>query len=77
MERQKYVIVLYDIHIPKKGLVFHYEEVNGIQEKVNEDESTYFNSFDYDPMIGLIPGVNFDPETGEILDETLMDEDDE
>ena len=77
LERIEQNSMLLGPSIPKKGPVFHYEEVNGIQEKVNEDESTYFNSFDYDPMIGLIPGVNFDPETGEILDETLMDEDDE
>ena len=60
--------------IPQKGPVFHYEEVNGIQDVVKEDESTYFNSFDYDPMIGLIPGVNYDPETGEIWDESLFDD---
>ena len=61
-------------HIPKNGPVFHYEEVNGTQDKVEEDESTYFNSFDYDPLIGLIPGVNYDPDTGEIFDETLLDD---
>ncbi|MBR0148641.1 MAG: ISL3 family transposase [Lachnospiraceae bacterium] len=60
--------------IPKKGPVFHYEEVKGIQEVVAEDENTYFNSMDYDPTIGLIPGINFDPETGEIFDETLLED---
>jgi len=58
--------------IPKKGPVFHYEEVKGIQDKVVENESDYFNSMDYDPLIGLVPGVNFDPETGEIYDETII-----
>jgi len=61
-------------HIPKQGPVFHYEEVKGIQDTVVEDETDYFNSFDYDPTIGLIPGVNFDPDTGEVLDDTLLDE---
>ena len=60
--------------IPKKGPVFHYEEVKGIQDEVVEDESEYFNSMDYDPFIGLVPGVNFDPETGEIYDETLIED---
>lgn len=60
--------------IPKKGPVFHYEEVNDIDDNVVDDESTYFNSFDYDPTIGLIPGINFDPETGEIFDETLLED---
>lgn len=60
--------------IPKKGPVFHYEEVKGIQDEVVEDESTYFDSMAYDPFIGLVPGVNFDPETGEIFDETLIED---
>ena len=60
--------------IPKKGPVFHYEEVKGIQDKVVDNENEFFNSFEYDPTIGLIPGVNFDPETGEIFDETIIDE---
>lgn len=60
--------------IPKKGPVFHYKEVKGISDKDVADETAYFNSFDYDPSIGLIPGVNFDPETGEIFDETIWDE---
>lgn len=60
--------------VPKKGPVFHYEEVNGIQDAVQEDEKTYYNSFDYDPMIGLIPGINFDPETGEIFDDLSADD---
>ncbi len=60
--------------IPKKGPVFHYEEVKGIIDKTSEDESSYFDSFEYDPMIGLIPGINFDPETGEIFDDIIMEE---
>lgn len=60
--------------IPKKGPVFHYEEVKGIQDEVPEDESEYFNSMEYDPTIGLVPGINFDPETGEIFEETLLED---
>lgn len=60
--------------IPKSGPLFHYEEVKGIQEVTADDESAYYNSKDYDPMIGLIPGINFDPETGEIFDDTLLDD---
>ena len=60
--------------IPKKGPVFHYEEVKGIQDEVVENENMYFNSMDYDPLIGLVPGVNFDPETGEIYDETIIED---
>lgn len=63
--------------IPQEGPVFHFEEVKGIQDKVVEDESTYFDSFDYDPMIGLIPGINFDPETGEIFDTMLFNDEEE
>lgn len=63
--------------IPTKGPVFHYEELSCIQDKVEEDDKVYFNSFDYDPMIGLIPGVNYDPDTKEIYDETLFDDEEE
>lgn len=59
--------------IPKTGPVFHYEEVKGIAEKEQDNSETY-NSFAYDPLMGLIPGVHFDPETGEILDDTILDE---
>ena len=60
--------------IPKKSPVFHYEEVKDIDDNVVDDENTYFNSFDYDPSIGLIPGINFDPETGEIFDEAILED---
>lgn len=60
--------------IPKKGPVFHYEEVKGIQDEVLEDISSDYDSFAYSPDIGLLPGINFDPETGEIFDEVIMDE---
>ena len=60
--------------IPRKGPVFHFEEVQDIQDQVVEDERDYFNSFSYDPCIGLVPNINFDPETGEIFDDTIMDE---
>lgn len=59
--------------VPKKGPVFHYEEVKGIQDTVVENGDDY-DSHRYDPTIGLIPGINFDPETGEIFDEVIMDE---
>ena len=58
----------------KKGPVFHYEETDRVADKAEDERDYGFNSFDYDPMIGLIPGINFDPETGEIFDETLLDE---
>ncbi len=60
--------------IPKEGPVFHYEEIRGIQDEVKEDESTYYNSMDYDPLVGLIPGIHYDVETGEILDEVIFEE---
>lgn len=41
-----------------------------------EDPTKIFNSFDYDPMIGLVPGEEYDPETGEIYDD-FDDEDEE
>lgn len=59
--------------IPKKGPVFHYEEVKGIQDTVVENGEDY-DSHQYDPTIGLIPGINFDPETGEIFDDVILDE---
>ena len=60
--------------VATKGPLFHYEEVKGLRDDESLQEDISFNSFDYDPTIGLIPGVNFDPETGEIFDETLFDE---
>ena len=56
-------------NIPQKGSIFHYEETKDIDDNYNEDESLYFNSYDYDPFIGLRPGIDYDPETGEILQE--------
>lgn len=50
-----------------------YEEVKGIQDTVVEDGEDY-DSYQYEPTIGLIPGVNFDPETGEIFDDSIIDE---
>ena len=32
---------------------------------------------DYDPFIGLVPGVNYDPETGDIFDDTIDDSEEE
>ncbi len=56
-------------NIPQKGSIFHYEETKDICDNYVEDESLYFNSYDYDPFIGLRPGIDYDPETGEILQE--------
>jgi transposase len=61
-------------YIPKTGPVFHYEEVKGVQKNVPENDDTNFNSFDYAPTIGLVPGINFDPETQEIFDDAIMEE---
>ncbi|MBP3238659.1 MAG: ISL3 family transposase [Lachnospiraceae bacterium] len=64
-------------NIPQKGSIFHFEETQDICDDFDEDESLYFNSYEYDPHIGLRPGVDYDPETGEILesyDDRLEDE---
>ena len=60
--------------VASKGPLFHYEEIKGLRDDDVAREDISFNSFDYDPTIGLIPGINFDPETGEIFDETLFDD---
>lgn len=60
--------------VTTKGPLFHYEEVKGLRDDEAMQEDIFFNSFDYDPTIGLIPGINFDPETGEIFDETLFND---
>lgn len=57
--------------IPKKGPVFHFEEIKGIEDETVEDENTYYDSFAYDPLIGLIAGRDYDPETGEIFEEGI------
>jgi len=57
--------------IPKKGPVFHFEEIKGIEDETVEDENTYYDSFTYDPLIGLIAGQDYDPETGEIFEEGI------
>ena len=57
--------------IPKKGPVFHFEEIKGIEEETVEDENTYYDSFAYDPLLGLIAGKDYDPETGEIFEEGI------
>lgn len=59
--------------IPKKGPVFHYEEVKGIVDEVQDSNDSY-DSFSYDPLMGLIPGIHYDPETGELLDESILEE---
>ncbi len=55
-------------HIPQKGSVFHFQETQDICDDYNEDPSLYYNSREYDPFIGLIPGEDYDPETGEIFE---------
>lgn len=57
--------------IPKKGPVFHFEEIKGIEDETVEDENTYYDSFAYDPLLGLIAGQDYDPETGEIFEEGI------
>lgn len=63
--------------IPKNGPVFNFEEAESIPYDTAEDESTYFNSFDYDPFMGLKPGIDFDPTTGEVFDESLFSDEEE
>ena len=41
------------------------------------DNGRYFNSFAYDPFMGLRPGIDFDPETGEVFDESIFNDDEE
>lgn len=57
--------------IPKKGPVFHFEEIKGIEDETVEDESTYYDSFSYDPFAGLKAWEDYDPETGEIFDDGI------
>ena len=59
--------------IPSKGPVFHFEEARN----VTADEEDAFDSIMADdPLMGLIPGVDFDPETGEIFEDADDYEDD-
>lgn len=63
--------------LSKPGPLFRFEETKYEgADRITEDENLSYDSFNYDPMIGLIPGVNFDPETGEVFDDTLMEDDD-
>lgn len=55
--------------IPKKGAVFHFEETNNVSEEAPEAVSNTYNSFVYDPFIGLKPYEDYDPETGEIYED--------
>lgn len=59
--------------IPSKGPVFHFEETKDLIETVASIFENTFSSFDYDPHIGLKPGVDYDPETGEIFDDLVED----
>lgn len=54
--------------IPSSGSVFYFEETKGFSDDICENERDSFDSFDYSPFIGLIPGRDYDPETGEIFD---------
>lgn len=65
--------------IPAKGPVFHFEETKGAVD----DDDTFTGVIEDDPLMGLVPGIDFDPETGEIFedvdsfeDDTFTDEDD-
>ena len=75
MERLEENGMLIGPEIPAKGPVFHYEEVNGLEDamKKTEKEEEYIIDLD-DPLIGLTAGVNYDPDTGEIFDETLLED---
>jgi len=61
--------------IPSEGPVFHYDESKGQEDAETKlkNEPAFFIDYD-DPMIGLVPGINFDPETGEIFDETILED---
>jgi len=75
MERLEKNGMLIGPPIPAKGPVFHYEEVKGIEDRRERLESEIITTINYDdPMIGLVPGINFDPETGEIFDETILED---
>lgn len=63
--------------IKQKGSLFFFEDVDEPKDTAAEDTAKDYDSFDYDPLIGLIPGVNYDPETGEIFDDSLFDEEEE
>ena len=63
--------------ISKKGPLFLYEDVVGMKDDAEADLTDSFDSHDYDPLIGLIPGVNYDPETGEIFDDAFLEDDEE
>lgn len=54
--------------IPKSGPVFNFEETKDLPVASTDAFSQDFNSFDYDPLIGLVPYRDFDPETGEIYE---------
>ena len=59
--------------IPAKGPVFHFEET----KKASVDEDDTFDGIILDdPLMGLVPGVDFDPETGEIFEDVDDYEDD-
>ena len=59
--------------IPSKGPVFHYEEAKNVS---TDEEDTFDGIITDDPLMGLIPGVDFDPETGEIFEDVDDYEDD-
>ena len=74
LERLENAHMLIPPQIPNKGPVSHFEEVKGIQDEYIENVEPDYNSFNYDPLIDLIPGVNYDPETRELFDDTILEE---
>lgn len=74
LERLENAHMLIPPQIPSKGPVFHFEEVKGIQDEYIENVEPDYNSFNYDPLIDLIPGVNYDPETRELFDDKILEE---
>ena len=59
--------------IPVKGPVFHFEES---KSTFTEEQDLFDGIIPDDPLMGLVPGVDFDPETGEIFEDVDDYEDD-
>ena len=59
--------------IPAKGPVFHFEEAG---QGTPDDDDMFDSVIMDDPLMGLVPGVDFDPETGEIYEDMDDFEDD-
>ena len=74
LERAESIGMLLGPAVMRKGPLFQFEDLD---ERDQEIQPEPFNSFDYDPLIGLIPGVNYDPDTGEIFEDFFDDEEEE